>query len=487
MMGAPMNMEPDNQPRLLIADDVANIRQLLTAAFKDRGFEVAAAANGDEAVRLLEESLFDVVITDLKMPGKDGLQVLRAAKQQSVDTAVIVITAYGTMETAVEAMRLGAFDFIGKPFKLAEIELKVAKALQEQDAAEAPPTVTTKPAAKGEAVASGRIIGASSVTANMLKMIQKIAPSKSSVLITGPSGTGKELVAKEIHFASDRRDKPFVALNCAALAPGVLESELFGHEKGAFTGAVGKRVGRFEKAHTGTLFLDEVGEIDPNIQTKLLRVLQESEFERVGGTGSLNVDVRIIAATNRDLREAIRQGLFREDFYYRLNVFSLTLEPLCNRTEDIPALVDHFLQLFNKETGKGVTEIDDDVMTLFSEYPWPGNVRELENVLERAVVLADGHTITRDEIPPEMFYHQSRLALPAAGASGAQAAVAPSGPQPSQGPNASDPLSSQLDQIESETIYQALEKFRWNKTKAAQHLGLKRTTLQYKIKKYGLE
>jgi len=473
--------ENQGKAQLLVVDDKANIRQLLAAAFKDRGFDVTTASNGDEAVELLEDTTFDIVITDLKMPGRDGIGVLRAVKQKSVDTGVIVVTAYGTMETAVEAMRLGAYDFIGKPFKLAEIERKVDRFLEQQ--VKENDQVRAKPSdKKAKQEPSGRIFGTSESTQQLLKMIHKIGPSKSSVLITGPSGTGKELVAQEIHYASDRRDKPFVALNCAALAPGVLESELFGHEKGAFTGAVGQRVGRFEKAHTGTLFLDEVGEIDPNIQTKLLRVLQENEFERVGGTTSIRVDVRVIAATNRDLREAIRQGLFREDFYYRLNVFSLNVEPLKKRRDDIPTLISHFLKKFAAESGKEVPDVDDDVMNLFMEYPWPGNVRELENVLERAVVLAEGPTITRDEVPQDMFFyseHEEKREPAHAGA--------PAGARETVSAGGGDPLATQLDQLESETIYRALEQFRWNKTKTAKHLGLKRTTLQYKIKKYGLE
>jgi two-component system NtrC family response regulator len=258
-------------------------------------------------------------------------------------------------------------------------------------------------------------------------------------------------------------------LNCAALAPGVLESELFGHEKGAFTGAVTQRIGRFERAHTGTLFLDEVGEIDGNIQTKLLRVLQEGEFERVGGTQTVKVDVRIVAATNRDLREAIHAGTFREDFYYRLNVFSLKVEPLRKRPDDIPALIDHFLRKFSYELNKDVTDVDDDVMAFLMRYPWPGNVRELENVLERAVVLAEGTTITRDEIPADMYYLQEELE-----------------PDENALPETAS-LVERTDQLECDMIAAALDRFHWNKTKAAEHLGLKRTTLQYKIKKYGLK
>jgi two-component system NtrC family response regulator len=477
-----MNSEKQTTPaqRMLIADDKAGVRDLLAKNFTERGFEVATAANGDEAASKIAETDFDIVITDMRMPGKDGIGVLRAAKEKRVETQVIVITAFGTIETAVEAMRLGAYDFVLKPFKLAEIELKVDRIAREGDGR----TGVIRPRTSGDAIveaeakkpasvqgATSRIVGASTQSSQVISMIRKLGPSKSSVLITGPSGVGKELVAREIHECSDRSDKPFVALNCAALAPGVLESELFGHERGAFTGASGKRIGRFERAHTGTLFLDEVGEISPNIQTKLLRVLQEGEFERVGGTESVTVDVRIVAATNRDLVGAIKQGLFREDFYYRLKVFSLNIVPLCERRDDIPALIEHFIAKYNREAHKSITGVDQEVHDLFMHYAWPGNVREMENTLERAIVLAEGDTITRNELPPEMF----------------TAAVEPVNATKSKGlPDASS-LLEKTDQLESELIYGALERFRWNKTKAAEHLGIKRTTLQYKIKKYNLE
>ncbi|MCC6697391.1 MAG: sigma-54-dependent Fis family transcriptional regulator [Candidatus Hydrogenedentes bacterium] len=447
------------QLHMLVVDDEAGLRDVLEQNFRDRGFRVTAVSNGAKAIQLIERQPFDVIITDLKMPEKDGIAVLRAARATPFDSPVIILTGYATIETAVEAMRLGARDFISKPFKLAEIELKVEKVLAFRK-----PPPPTRPKT-GER----RMVGDSPATRQLLRMIQKIGPSRSSVLITGPSGTGKELVARAIHDASPRKDRPFVALNCAALAPGVLESELFGHERGAFTGAEKQRIGRFEMAHTGTLFLDEVGEIDPNIQTKLLRVLQEGEFERVGGVLPVKVDVRIVAATNRDLREAISAGTFREDFYYRLNVFSLKVEPLRNRADDIPALIDHFLQRFSREQEKDVSVVDDDVLSFFMHYPWPGNVRELENVLERAVVLAEGNAVSREDIPPEMFFMQDEIQ-----------------PEEYLAPDTSS-LAERTDQLESQMIAAALERFHWNKTKAAEHLGLKRTTLQYKIRKYGLE
>jgi two-component system NtrC family response regulator len=459
---------PDSTNRkasMLVVDDKANIRALLESAFIDRGYHVDTAGSGEDAVGMLTERHYDVVLTDLNMPGMNGLEVLKAAKSVTPETEVILITAYGTIDIAVEAMRLGAYDFITKPFKIAEIERKVDRIARKQRPERATAAQTwIHPGVK-------HFVAASDHSRKLLKMIARIAPSRSSVLITGPSGVGKELVARAIHEASPRRDAPFVALNCAALAPGVLESELFGHEKGAFTGADSQRIGRFERAIGGTLFLDEVGEIENAIQTKLLRVLQESEIERVGGSKPVPVDVRIVAATNRDLKQAIDDGRFREDFYYRLNVFSLQVSPLCERPDDIPALVDHFLRKFSLELGKEVYDADDDVIYLFMRYSWPGNVRELENVIERAVVLAEGNSITREELPAEIL--NTPAPEPASGA-------------PKPAPTASS-LQERTDRMEAELIQGALERFRWNKTKAAEHLGLKRTTLQYKIKKFGLE
>ncbi len=451
--------------RMLVVDDNAKMREVLATLFSEKGFVVTQASNGLDAIALVREQPFDVVITDYSMPGENGIGVLRATKETAPDTHVLIITAFGTIDIAVEAMRLGAADFIQKPFKLTEMELKVDMILRAREEERQAPKPIKTDLDRG----IKHIVGTSAQTREMLRMIKRVGPSKSSVLITGPTGTGKELVAHAIHDSSSRHDRPFVALNCAALAPGVLESELFGHERGAFTGASDRRIGRFEKAHTGTLFLDEVGEIDTGIQTKLLRVLQSGEFERVGGTQTIRVDVRVVAATNRDLAEAIAKGLFREDFYYRLKVFSLNLEPLKNRRDDIPGLIDHFLNKFSVEMGKEISGVDDHVMEFFLRYPWPGNIRELENVLERAVVLAEDNVITRNELPQEMLYTPLDPDAPSS--------ILPS----------SASIIERTDHLERELIKGALDQFHWNKTKAADHLGLKRTTLQYKIKKYGLE
>lgn len=462
-MTEPQPDTPTIPHRMLIVDDKASMRTMLVEVFKDQGFDIHEAGSGEEAIAMIAEEPFQIIISDLSMPNKSGIDVLRAAKAASQETEVIIATGYGTIETAVEAMRLGAHDFITKPINIAELERKVDKIVRKIDRiGQSNMRTWIHPGIQ-------HMVGASKQTKDLMKMILRVAPSKSSVLITGPSGVGKELVARAIHEASPRRDKPFIAVNCAALAPGTLESELFGHEAGAFTGANARRIGRFEAAHEGTLFLDEVAEIDAAVQTKLLRTLQEGEIDRVGGTKTIKVDCRIVAATNRELDEAIKAGDFREDFYYRLNVISLNVAPLRDRREDIPALVDHFLHKYSIELGKEVYEVQDDVFAVFLQYPWPGNIRELENVIERAVVLAETDSITRDDLPPEIIERQEVAEL-----------IDPESTE-------EETLPDQTEKLECDLIRGALEKFHWNKTKTAEHLGLKRTTLQYKIKKYNLQ
>jgi len=442
--------------KILVVDDKENMRKVLESAFVAKGLDVDTASGGEEALRRLSATGYDVVVTDLKMPRVDGMGVLRGAKRACPEAEVIVITAYGTIESAVEAMRLGAFDFVTKPFKLAEVETKVDRILRRDVSARA----SGRPADD-----SWVIVGDSAVTRRIVRFIHKVAGARSSVLVTGESGTGKELVARAIHNCSDRRDGPFVAVNCAALALGVLESELFGHEKGAFTGAIQTKRGRFEMANGGSLFLDEIGDVDPSIQLKLLRVLELAEFERVGGTETLKTDARIVAATNCDLRQRIREGRFREDLFYRLNVLSVRIPPLRERGSDIEQLATYLMQRVARSAGRAPLEIMPDVMDAFRRYSWPGNVRELENCLERAMVLAESDVITLREIPPEIAGF----------------------PRLSAHSPVADKLASLTSDVELEMIKTALDTNRWNKTKAAEELGVKRTTLLYKIKKYGLE
>jgi DNA-binding NtrC family response regulator len=442
--------------KILVVDDKENMRKVLESAFVAKGLDVDTAAGGEEALRRLSSTGYDVVVTDLKMPRVDGMGVLREAKRACPETEVIVITAYGTIESAVEAMRLGAFDFVAKPFKLAEVETKVDRILRRK----VPAGDNRRPADD-----SWLIVGDSAVTQRIVRFVRKVACARSSVLVTGESGTGKELVARAIHDCSDRRDGPFVAVNCAALAPGVLESELFGHEKGAFTGAIQAKPGRFEMANGGTLILDEIGDVDPSIQLKLLRVLELAEFERVGGTETLKTDARIVAATNCDLHERIRQGKFREDLFYRLNVLSIHIPPLRERRGDIEKLATYLMRRVARSAGRAPLEIMPDVMDAFRRYSWPGNIRELENCLERAMVLAESDVVTLREIPPEL-----------AGC-----------PQSAAHSPVADKLATVTSEVELEMIKTALDRNRWNKSKAAQELGVKRTTLMYKIKKYGLE
>jgi two-component system response regulator AtoC len=447
--------------RALIVEDKASMARMLERLFASKGYEVTVAADGNEAMGKIREADFHLVITDLKMPGGDGMQVLQAAKAKSPGTIVLMMTAFGTIETAVEAMRLGAFDYLLKPFSLAEIEMKVEKALEQQ-------RLQAENAYLKETIQTGfgRLIGSCPAMREIYGFIQKVAPSAAPVLILGESGTGKELVARAIHDTGPRAGRPFIAVNCAALSEGLIESEMFGHERGAFTGAVTQKKGRFELADSGTLFLDEIGELTPALQTKLLRVLQEGEFERVGGHQTLRVDVRVIAATHRDLVRAIEAGRFREDLYYRVNVLSVTVPPLRERPDDLPALVEHFLARAAGAMHKHVS-IGPETLALLQRYRWPGNIRELENVIERAVVLTDGPAIRATDLPKEITGLSGEVA---------QAFV---------DPNLS--LDEKMARLEREAILRTLEETGWNQTRAAKRLGLKRSSLQYKMKRHGLD
>ncbi|MBI4562037.1 MAG: sigma-54-dependent Fis family transcriptional regulator, partial [Candidatus Rokubacteria bacterium] len=381
------------QPRILVADNERSMRELLAITLKRDGYDVSLADGGEAAIEAVRRESFDLVITDMRMPKVDGIQVLRAVKDLAPDTAVIMITAFSSTETAVEAMKLGAYDYITKPFKLDEIKLVIANALERKRLREENLLLRKQLETQYQ---FEPIIGKSPKMVQVFDTIRKIADSHSTVMITGESGTGKELVAKAIHSASYRRDKPFIPVNCGAIPEGLMESELFGHVKGSFTGAVANKVGLFSEADGGTLFLDEITEIPPLLQVKLLRAVQEREIRRVGDTKEIKVDVRLIAASNRDLEEAVAEGALREDLFYRLNVIPIHLPALREHREDLPILVTHFLQKFGKALGREVQAVSPEALELLEQYHWPGNVRELENVIERAIVLGPGDILTPD-------------------------------------------------------------------------------------------
>lgn len=381
--------------RILVVDDEENIRTIIKRAFQKEGFMVNTASSGNEALKELTRTSYDLVITDLKMPDGDGINLLKQIHSLYPETMVMVITAYASTESAVEAMKAGAIDYIVKPINIEELRIIVRNALEKKILKEE--NIRLKKELY-ERYSFHNIVGKSKKIREIFSLIEKIAPTNSTVLITGESGTGKELVAKAIHFSSQRKDQPFVSINCGALPENLLESELFGHVKGSFTGAYTDKKGLFEVAHKGTILLDEISEMSLWMQVKLLRVLQEKKIRRVGGTEEKEVDVRIIASTNVDLSEKIKEGKFREDLYYRLNVIRINLPPLRDRREDIPLLVEHFIKIYNQKTGKNIKGIKEDALKILEAYHWPGNVRELENCIERAVVFETSDYITPDSI-----------------------------------------------------------------------------------------
>ncbi len=450
-------------------DDEESIRDLLSDFLKGQGFEVTTAEDGESALSLLKEEKFDLFLLDLMMPGMSGIDVLKETSSAKIAVPSIVITAYASVQTAVEAMKLGAFDYINKPFVLDDVHIAIKRAL---DVSRLQEENTRLKKELKKKFGYHKIIGNSREIQGVINFIEKIADTDSTVLITGESGTGKELVAKTIHYNSSRSKKPFVPLNCAAIPKDILESELFGHEKGAFTGAISSRLGRFELANNGTLFLDEIGELAPSLQVKLLRVLQEKEFEKVGGIKTIKVDVRILAATNRDLETAVKEGLFREDLYYRLNVIPLHLPPLRKMREDVPLLVDHFINDISKRKKRTAPVISDEAMNCFINYRWPGNVRELENLTERLIILKEGDDIRPDDLPDRL-----RESHPVEASSVKSQRLSSDGVD----------LNLMLDEIENNMILQALEISKGVKSKAANLLGLNRTTLIEKMKKKAIE
>src|SRR6187549_339573 len=381
--------------RILIADDHDALRRGLKRGLTEAGHEVEEASNGNAAIERLHDSYFDVVLSDLKMGGSDGLDVLRTTRALHPTTAVILMTAFGSVNTAVEAMKIGAFDYVQKPFEIEEMEVKIEKALEVKRLKH---ELDYLRGTQQDIYEFDKIVGQSAALQHVLDIVKKVAKSNTTVLIRGETGTGKELIAGATHHNSLRAGRNFVKVNCAALQENLLESELFGHEKGAFTGADKQRIGRFEQADGGTLFLDEVGDMSPNTQAKILRVLQEHEFERLGGTRTLRVDVRVIAATNRILPQMVANGMFREDLYYRLNVVSIDMPPLRERKDDIEQLAKFFLKRFAGELKKTVMGMATDAQKLLMRYHWPGNIRELENAVERAMLLADGSHISSDDL-----------------------------------------------------------------------------------------
>ncbi len=449
--------------RILVIDDEQGMRDFLSIMLKKEGYEVVAAENGEHALKAIHTEIYDLVITDVKMPKVDGIEVLRTIKEVSPETVVIVITAFATTDTAVQAMKLGAYDYITKPFKVDEIKLIIQKALEKRHLRKENILLKREIASRA---GFENFIGKSAAMQKVFTLIRQVADTKSTVLISGESGTGKELVARAVHYSSARKDKPFVTVNCGALPETLLESELFGYMKGSFTGATSNKQGLFEAANGGTIFLDEISATTLNLQIKLLRVIQERTFMRVGGTTDIKVDVRVIAASNKDLQTEVAKGTFREDLYYRLNVIPIHLPPLRERKEDIPVLVEHFLNKFTP-TGKEPKKITGDALKFFMNYRWPGNVRELENTIERLVILASGDTIRVDHVPDSL-----KTASPC--------------PEliPMDIPDAGLNMEELLENAERTLLQKALEKSGGVKTEAAKLLGLSFRSFRHRLQKY---
>jgi two-component system response regulator AtoC len=469
-MSQPTGSSAAIRPHIVVVDDEPSVRELLRECLQDEGYHVTAVPDGQAALQLVMDEPVNVVISDLRLQGMDGVEVIERVSRQDAQIICVVMTGYGTIECAVRAMKAGAFDFITKPIQLDAVSLVVKKALEfqrlRQENALLRKTVREK-------YALGQMIGASDEIRAVQAFVEKVADSDSTVLIQGESGTGKELVARMLHFNSIRRDRPLVAVNCGAIPENLLESELFGHEKGAFTGAITARTGRFELAHGGTLFLDEIGEMSLALQVKLLRVLQDRCFERVGGVKTIRVDVRIIAATNQDLEQAVETKRFRQDLFYRLNVIPITIPPLRERRSDIPILIDHFIKCFNESKRAGITGVDRESMVALTQHHWPGNIRELENLVERIVILKQAGAVTLADLPDKIV--QAPL-------------VCQSKERETGGfTNGEVNLVQELERYENRLITEALRRSNGVTSRAAQLLNLNRTTLVEKMKRKGLD
>jgi two-component system response regulator AtoC len=447
--------------RIMVIDDEDSMRHMLSVILKREGYDVVAYAEAAKAIEAVDNNDFDFILCDIKMPGMNGLEFLKALKEKEGSHTVIMMSAYGTIDTAVECMKLGAYDYISKPFKADEIILTVKKAEEREKLKRENARLKTEASKDYD---SGNIYTADSKMTEVLGLVRKVSDYSTSVLITGESGTGKELVARAIHYGGNRALKPFVVVNCGAIPGPLLESELFGHVKGAFTDAHRNKTGLFQESDTGTIFLDEVGELPMELQVKLLRTLQESEVRRVGDTRSVKIDTRVVAATHKDLKEEIKKSNFREDLYYRLNVIEIKLPPLRERPGDIPGLTAHFIEKYAKKFGKHVKSVSREAAVVLSGYSWPGNVRELENAIERAMILEETDTIRKESLPIG-----PKTAHPAA-------------------PFSSDELSIKKahESLEKDLIKKALARTNNNRTRAAEILEISHRALLYKIKSYGL-
>jgi DNA-binding NtrC family response regulator len=454
-------------PNILIVEDEAKMSRLLELALAEEGYASRIASDAESGLKSLRVEPVDLVITDLKLPGMNGLDFLHEVKRTNAELPVVVMTAYGTVNTAVEAMKSGASDYVLKPFSLDEMKLIVRKALDVHRLQQENRSLRE---ALGQRYDFKNIVAGSERMQEVLATVVRVAPTVSTVLLGGETGVGKDLIARAIHEHSRRSAGPFVKINSTAIPENLLESELFGYEKGAFTGAMTSKPGKFELADKGTLFLDEIGDVPPATQVKLLRVLQEREFERLGGTKTLKVDVRLVAATNRDLRAALEQGTFREDLYYRLNVVPINIPPLREHKEDIPALTNHFIALYAPQAGKAIRGISPEALKLLMDFHWPGNVRELQNIIERAIALSPGDSVEAGDI---RFDTAAPRAVPAG-----------STPEDSRMPF--PPAGMSLDQFEDEIIREALRRANGNKSQAARLLGLSRNALRYRLSKIGV-
>ena len=448
---------------ILVIDDEAAQRDVLTGYLKKKGYQIFAASSGKEGIEITKNEPVDIILSDFKMPDLNGIEVLEQVKKMNPEISFVIVTAYGTVENAVKAMRLGAFDYISKPVDLDELDLMIERIIEHRNLKSENQLLKTQ---LQEKYKISSIVSQSQKMEEVINVAARVAESKATVLITGENGTGKEVLAKAIHYMSSRKEKPFIAVNVPALTETLLESELFGHDKGAFTGADKMKKGRFEIANGGTLFLDEVGDIPQSIQVKLLRVLQEHQFERVGGTEKIEVDVRIIAATNKELEQKIKDGTFREDLYYRLNVVSIKIPPLRERKEDILPMIESFIEKYCKENNKEKLEVSKEVVDTLMKYNYPGNVRELENIIERAVVLTRSKVITLNDLPMNIKGFKEEKSI---------------------GSLDEGTLTEQVEALEKQLIFDALQQSGGNQTKAGKLLGLTERNLRYKLKKYNIK